>query len=353
MRTRLLAVLVLVASCGGATGGGGNDGGGGPGSDGPARSDGLTTTWEWGAGGDSACATATTEATLVKQPSDIVFILDNSGSMSLEASWVQQNMNSFSQQIAASGVDFHVVVLSSYPGSGNGICIDPPLGAGGCPKTDTKLPTFLHVNQSVASSNGLSLCLSTYPKWKSALRTGAAKHIIIVTDDNSSLSASSFQTQLLALDPPTFTGYKFHGIFCFTDCSSAAEVGSVYKTLVQQTGGVSGDLCKQDFKPVFDQLATAVVAGSKVACDLAMPEPPEGKKVNLDQVSVQVVPSPGAPAQKIPHVNDAAQCGSGGWYYDSATAPTKIILCPTTCTWAQGLTQAKVTVGLGCLASID
>jgi len=88
-------------------------------------------------------------------------------------------------------------------------------------------------------------------------------------------------------------------------------------------------------------VATAVVAGSKVACDLAMPEPPEGKKANLDQVSVQVVPSPGAPAQKIPHVSDAARCGSGGWYYDSAIAPTKIILCPTTCTWAQGLTQAK------------
>jgi hypothetical protein len=262
-------------------------------------------------------------------------------------------MNGFSQQIAGSGVDFHVVVVSSYPSKGNGICIGPPLGSGGCPTTDSKPPTFLHVDQQVGSTNGLSLCLSTYPQWKSALRAGAVKHIVIVTDDNSNLAAASFDSQLQALDPPTFTGYKFHGIFCYTKCATAAKAGTVYQTLVQQTGGVSGDLCLQDFKPVFDKLATAVVEGSKIACDIPMPDPPAGKKINLQQVSVEVVPSPGSPAQKIPHVTDAGQCGSGGWYYDNNTKPTKIILCPSTCTWAQGLTEAKLSVGLGCLGNIE
>ena len=353
MRTKVWVLGLLLVSCEGTTSsiGGGGDGGGG-GNDG--------TTWDHnmpvGDGyvptGDSACATATAEATLTKQPSDIVFILDNSGSMSLEASWVQQNMNGFSQQIAASGVDFHVIVVSSYPGDGYGICIDPPLGAGGCPTTDSNPPTFLHVDQQVASTNGLSLCLSTYPKWKSALRSDAVKHIVIVTDDNSSLAAASFDSQLQALDPPTFTGYKFHGIFCFTKCATAAKAGTVYTTLVQQTGGVSGDLCLQDFKPVFDKLATAVVTGSKISCDIDMPTAPSGKKINLQQVTVEVSDS-GAAAQKIPHVTDSSQCGSGGWYYDDNTTPTTIILCPDTCTWAQGLTAAKLTVGLGCLSEIE
>jgi len=339
--------LLLVSCEGTATTGGGHDVGGGSSDGSGFFGDGHIPS------GDSACATASTEATLTKQPSDIVFILDNSGSMSLEASWVQQNMNGFSQQIAASGIDFHVVVISSYPGHGFGICIDPPLGAGGCPTTDSNPPTFLHVDQSVGSTNGLSLCISTYPKWKSALRPDAAKHIVIVTDDNSSLAAASFDSQLQALDPPTFSGYKFHGIFCYTKCATAAKAGTVYQTLVQQTGGVSGDLCLQDFKPVFDKLATAVVSGSKISCDIAMPEAPAGKTINPQQVSVEVVASPGGAPQKIPHVADAGQCGSGGWYYDNNAKPTRIILCPSTCSWAQGLSDAKLTVGLGCLGNIE
>jgi len=338
-------MVLAIASCGGETTP--TDSSGHPSSDGWVRSgDGG------GGGGDSACVTASAESTLEKQPSDIVFILDNSGSMSLEASWVQQNMNGFSQQIAASGIDFHVVVISSYPGKGNGVCIEPPLGAGGCPTADSKPPTFLHVDQTVGSTNGLSLCIKTYPQWKSALRADAAKHIVIVTDDNSQLNAASFQSQLQALDPPTFTGFKLHGIFCYTKCASAASVGSVYQTLVQQTGGVSGDLCQQDFKPVFDKLATAVVAGSKIACDIPMPKPPSGKSINPYQVSVEVVPSGGS-AQKLPRVDGSAQCGGGGWYYDNNTTPTRIILCPSTCTWIQGLTEAKLSIGLGCLGSIE
>jgi len=343
------AILVLVlASCGGSTGGEPADSGGNP----PADSWTIPSTDGGGGKGDSACVTASAESTLSKRPSDIVFILDNSGSMSLEASWVQQNMNGFSQQIAASSVDFHVVVVSSYPNKGYGICIDPPLGSGGCPTTDSKPPTFLHVNQSVGSKNGLSLCLSTYPQWKSVLRSDSVKHIVIVTDDNSSLAATSFDSQLKALDPPTFSDYKFHGIFCYTKCASAAAIGTVYQTLVQQTGGVSGDLCLQDFKPVFDKLATAVVAGSKIACDVEMPKPPSGKSINPYQVTVEVVPATGV-AQKVPHVDGSAQCGNGGWYFDNNTSPTRIILCPATCTWVQGLTNTKLNIGMGCLQDIE
>ena len=353
MRTTILLLGLLLVSCEGTTSisGGGGDGGGGHdggAADGAApHGDGYTPA------GDTACATASAEATLTKQPSDIVFILDNSGSMSLEASWVQQNMNGFSKQITASGIDSHVIVVSSYPSSGNGICIDPPLGSGGCPKTDSNLPTFLHVDQGVGSTNGLSLCISTYPKWKSALRANAAKHIVIVTDDNSKLAAASFDSQLKALDPPTFSGYKFHGIFCYTKCATAAKAGTVYQTLVQQTGGVSGDLCLQDFKPVFNKLATAVVSGSKISCEITMPAAPTGKKINPQQVSVEVVTSTSSTPQKLTHVTDSSQCVNGGWYYDNNTKPTKIILCPSTCTWAQGLTAAKLTVGLGCLGTIE
>src|SRR5262249_14945341 len=46
---------------------------------------------------------------------DIIFVLDNSPSMGEEVSAVQANMNTFSQQIEASKIDAHVVVISSPP----------------------------------------------------------------------------------------------------------------------------------------------------------------------------------------------------------------------------------------------
>lgn len=299
-------------------------------------------------GGDDTCVSQSYESKIIKKPSDIIFILDNSGSMNLEAKWVQDNMNEFSQQIAGSGVDYRVIAISSYPGNGNGICIDPPLGSGGCPKKDTNLPRFLHVNKEVASTNGLSLFLSTYLLWKYNLRSDSVKHIVIVTDDNSSLGAFAFQLALKAYGSD-FSEYKFHGIFCYTNCKSAANIGSVYKTLVKNTGGVSGDLCQQNFKPVFDKLATAVVEEAKISCSIPMPKAPSGRKINPDQVTVEIVPSPGSPAQEIPHVSGQGQCGSRGWYYDNNTNPTKIILCPSTCSWAQGLTDAELKIDSGCL----
>ena len=157
-----------------------------------------------------------------------------------------------------------------------------------------------------------------------------------------------FEIALKALQP-AFTGYKFHGIFCHSNCDSAANVGSIYKTLVQRTNGVSGDLCLQNFKPVFDKLATGVVNESKISCKIPMPTAPPGMAINQNLVSIQVVASPGSAAQDIPHVSNAGQCGNGGWHYDKNTNPTKIVLCPSTCDWVQSLPDAELKVDSGCL----
>jgi hypothetical protein len=305
----------------------------------------------WTSDTDDVCASSAYESKLTKRPSDIIFILDNSGSMNLEAKWVQENMNGFSQQIAASNVDYRVVVISSYPGDGNGICIDAPLGSGGCPNKDSNPPRFLHVDQEVASNNGLGLFLSTYPRWLGTLRTNSAKHIVIVTDDNASLPALAFDLAAKQLKPK-FSDYRFHGIFCYTMCKSAAAIGSVYKSLVKKTGGVSGDLCEQNFTPVFNKLATAVVEESKIACKFQLPSPPAGMQIDPGAVSVQVVESPGSPAQDIPHVADASHCSGRGWYYDNNTNPKQILLCPSTCDWVQTLTNAELNIDTGCFVEV-
>lgn len=319
-----------------------------------------------GTGG--SCAAVSSEATSELQPADIIIAVDTSGSMDEEIAQVQQNLNAFAALIVASGIDVHVVLIADAS-----MCIPAPLGNGACGGADEKLPAYRHVIQTVNSNDALDLIVSSYPQWKDALRPGATKTLAVVSDDDSNTGASAFQSALLALDPPTFQGFKFDAIVsfddpgvctgCFFNCAacaskccntalfctpiSAAE-GKVYKQLVQQTGGVIGNLCIEDFAAVFKDMATSVVQGSKISCDYAIPIP-DGGMINPGQVNVQYTPMPGSMPQPILNVPSAAGCGqNGGWYYDSPQNPTKIILCPGTCAAIQSNTGGKVDVLFGC-----
>ena len=61
-------------------------------------------------------------------------------------------------------------------------------------------------------------------------------------------------------------------------------------------------------------------------------------------------------AQTLYYVGSADRCTpeKGGWYYDdtSATAPTKILICPSTCNAFQSLAAGSVAIKLGCRTMI-
>lgn len=300
------------------------------------------------------CAAVSETAMNKKQPADIIFVIDNSGSMDMEIASVQANMNQFSAKIIQSGIDVHVIVISD-----NSICVGAPLGSGNCP-ADSKPPTYTRINQGVGSNNGLQLLLNTYPQWADKLRPDAATHVVMVTDDDSDLNANSFHTMFTALDPG-FADYKFHAIcgendssdffWCAANpecCLFTAEAGDVYLDLIANTGGKWGDLCLQDFTPVFDELSTQVIMGASLACEWTIPEP-VGEPIDFDKVNVEFddgVP----PVDTFGKVGDPADCAnvSDGWYYDDANMPTKIVVCPQTCNKIQGVENAKINIVFGC-----
>lgn len=117
-----------------------------------------------------------------------------------------------------------------------------------------------------------------------------------------------------------------------------------------QTGGVAGDLCLQDFQPVFDDMATAVVQGASISCEYEIPPPPEGQTLDPGLVNVQHTPGGSSTPNPILNVpGGLADCGpDGGWYYDDPQSPTTILMCPATCTALQGDPGAKVDVVFGC-----
>lgn len=310
------------------------------------------------------CAMVTAKATDTKtvQPADIIVAIDTSGSMNEEIQFTQMQMNSFSQQIIASGIDVHVIMLAganalggvALPGGGGGnsICIAAPLGSGQCP-SDTNLPHYVHVETPVGSRDGLNVIINSFPQWKQYLRPEASKSFLVITDDDATQapnnSAATFSTNLTGLDPVLFAKWTMNSIYCFTQCPAAAAVGAVWRDLVAMTMGVGGDLCLQDFQPVFDRLANAVITGSgtKIECEWALAAPQTGQAYSPSLVAVTRTDSTGA--TPLMRVSSAAQCGpSGGWYFDSNLNPTKLVACPSSCMQVQNQMGGSIDIKFGC-----
>jgi hypothetical protein len=310
---------------------------------------------------DAACVAVRQQAEVTLQPADIIWAEDSSTSMENEAASVQRNMNRFTELMSRSGIDVRLVVIGSLAQSSDGgnpfdtgVCIPAPLGSGNC-TNDTNLPHYLHVLQYVGS-DALDQIVATYPKYRSMLRPEATKTFVVVTDDDalgtSIVSAAAFTRSVAMLDPSLFAQWTFDGIYCFTDCPEGAKRGAVYEDLRAQTGGVAGDLCKQDFAPVFDRLATGVVAATRLACEWAIPPAPAGQTLDPSKVNVRYTTPSGA-TEDILNVPPGESCGpSGGWFYDDPTKPTKILVCPSTCATLQstkaGTVLPRVDVLFGC-----
>jgi hypothetical protein len=165
------------------------------------------------------CAAAAAEAEVGREPADMVWIVDNSGSMAVEAVAVQTNMNRFAQRLVDSGIDVNLVLISSaniaYQMNPTcapedwvcilggvvaafidfGVCIDAPFGSGMCPN-DSKPPHFLHLPHPVGSTNGLQMAVDLYPEYAQMMRPNASKHFAIVTDDDSDLAAAAFMERV-------------------------------------------------------------------------------------------------------------------------------------------------------------
>ena len=348
-------------SGGGGNAAGGGSGGSAAGSNGGSGSGGLLNTGAGtgtGGGGFAGqeCAGVTQQAASTL-PVDVIWAIDTSCSMTEETAAVRANMNKFSQLISNAGVDVHIVVIaeqwapSPFPGiiPEEGICIAAPLGSGQCP-TDTNFPLYAHVYETVNSTDALQKYLDMYPSYKNMLREEAIKIFTVVTDDNSALPAADFTTKLDALDPVVIkpSQWKMYGIYCFTDCPSAAKPGTVYGELVTQTGGVASDMCLQNFDPVFNQLAQGVVGAAKLDCAWGIPPPPAGEKFDPGKVNVIFTPG-GGKGTPIGKVASAADCGpEGGWYYDNDQAPTKVMVCDSTCQSIQSDANGKIEVQFGC-----
>lgn len=99
--------------------------------------------------------------------------------------------------------------------------------------------------------------------------------------------------------------------------------------------------------------ALAAIRGSVLDCDLPMPEPQAGMKVDPTKVNVNLTNGAGVKST-LAQVPDQAACGSlSGWYYDNPAMPTRIVLCPATCMAVSTDALAMLQILLGCSTVVE
>jgi hypothetical protein len=351
---------------------------------------------------DDACVNYQARAELVEQPVDIIFVLDNSGSMDEELAAVEANINlNFAAILLNSQVDYRVILISRHRSEaredGNSastsVCVSSPLsGLASCEDAEEPVfsERFYQYSTKIESDDSFDVLLDTYLPpfaddsreekfdhaplgWSEWLRPGAKKVFLEVTDDDEDMPATEFVKELTRLAPehfgsdPEHPGFVFHSIVglaekdpptaaylpedplqdneCTGNDGDVTSNGATYQELSRLTGGLRFPLCQFDaYDVVFQRIAEDVVLTSALACDFDIPEPPSGFELDLNKVAISYLPGSGAAALQFGQAPSYEACQPEAFYI----ANGRLNLCPATCTAIRSDPLASVSVLFTC-----
>lgn len=337
---------------------------------------------------DEACGNAEAKASGINKPVDIIFVIDNSGSMRGEILSVQKNINTnFAQIIGKSGLDYRIIMLSRHGKADpdESICISSPLSGHSCspvPNKPTNASNFFHYSVEIRSHDSFERILNTYnnadefnlaPKgWSAWLRTDAVKIFVEFTDDSSDMKMDEFEKKLFALTPSHFgtaqeRNYVFHSIvglkanapatkpwtptdsvqtnMCTSDIEQGAEANGIeYQKLSIATGGLRFPICEfEQFDEVFKTVAKGVVDRVGLPCSYSV-ESSAGVEFDINRVLVLYTPGENLAAKNLAKVASADLCKDEAFYVER----DNIVLCPTMCDTVQAQTSGELKVFAGC-----
>lgn len=201
-----------------------------------------------------------------KRALDVVWVVDNSGSMSTEADHVRKNLVNFVNTIA-NAADLKFALISQIGNSETAVDY-PEIGV-----PNLKLNFFVSSENAlmllsmaicpVGSSNEFCIKNSTkpllYSKLYSFLRPDSEKVVVIVTDDESSMPQTEFVDIFSSIyNKQDLTLYGWIGLN-ENDSPCQAKTGLTYKNLAAETGGTVFNVCDTDWTNHFNLLAQSVV----------------------------------------------------------------------------------------------
>jgi hypothetical protein len=361
-----------------------------------------------GSSGGTECAAQEAAATLTKSPVDIIFVIDNSGSMSGEIAEVEKQINdNFATIIEASKIDYRVIMVTRHgANTSQRVCVKAPLsGAATCtpaPAQPVETAKFFHHSVNVQSTDAWCRLDEFYAKtdefgkhptgWGSLLRAAALKVFVVISDDRVSCSfggttyndrvsagttvadgtaaAAAFDSRILALSPAQFgtaakRNYVWHSIIALKEFDSgdktkahpstapivtdictpgAQQPATGHQAMSKLTGGLRYPTCGLDYTTIFTEMAKGVISGAKVACEFPVPPAPAGQTLDLATVVPHYTPGAGGAGKDFAQVANAAACAADKFYIEN----NAIKLCPATCDAVQADPKAAIKVIFGC-----
>jgi hypothetical protein len=321
-----------------------------------------------GSGGGESCAAASQQAELA--PVYLVFLLDESGSMGdgengdRMKKWdpVTSALKDFLADPASAGITASLSVFPLNKNTGMGpaekdMPADCDSKVYGVPEVaPLALPdstTFAAAIAKLDPPNEYGT--PTYPALtgtiayaETLLKEDATRKvaIVMVTDGDpfsckdNTIANTAKAAQAVADHIPTYVIGVGDSL---TSLNAIAEGGGTDKAFIVKVDDPM-QTPAQTRKDLLD--AVNLIRGKSIACDLPIPAPPAGKKLDPDKVNVQFTPSgqSGAPLKY-----GTACTGDTAWHYDDAAKPTKILLCDDTCSLVKADPMGKVDVVFGCI----
>jgi hypothetical protein len=231
---------------------------------------------------------------------DVLWVVDNSGSMSEEAEHVRNNLLSFMNTLENS-TSTHVTLLSRITSNRTPVNAQDRQALEKYNSTAVNFPQgydqnkHSYLNTQILSYNALSmivtlqeLLITSTDSRQAIFRDDSEKVIIVVSDDNSWVSVDEFYKGLdyFGFPKDDMTFYSFIG-FGEEESPCQAATGSVYKELSAETGGKSFNICEQDWGQHFSDLIDDIIltiADSKF--DVGIQDPSSVKVyVNDEEIS--------------------------------------------------------------------
>lgn len=309
---------------------------------------------------DAGCASSTTTGKLVAV--DLLLMVDRSGSMADDGKWeaVSSALDGFFADPASAGLR---VALRFFPDSGcespscsTAVCSKPlvdlaPLTLASAPVDAQEAALVAAVaSRSPGGNTPMHAALAGAEAWAAVHQNqqpGEKATVVLVTDGEP----NGCDDDIGDIASLAAAGRVSHGVLTYAVGLAGSNVDHL--NLIAQAGGTdkafflgNGD--------VQAQLLAALkqIQGKQIACDFPLPPAPGGK---LDPALVNViyVPGDGSPALTIGHVESAAFCAHGGWYFDAPASPTRAILCNSTCAAVRTDVEAKVDIVLGCASVVN
>ena len=293
-------------------------------------------------------------------PLSLYIAFDKSSSMTTGNKWdyAKAGLGAFVDDPVSAGTS---VALNFFPLPSESTCDASNYKAPVVPFGD--LPTNAQpVKDAIAAEMPNGFSTPIYPALGGALLTcidtlaqkpGTSCAVLLVTDGAPSGPAMTCGT-VNPEDPAVIAGLAANALALKNVLTFVIGLPGIPKTVADQiaVGGgtdaailVGNTNVQQEF-----QNALAKARGKALPCEFQMPEKVATGEIDTTLVNMTFTPSLGGSASTI--LQNPGCNGGSGWYYDNPAQPTKILLCPSTCSMVRADYGAAIDILLGCKTEV-